>query len=225
MSFSFMLRFDTTSLKGAEIFARLEKTLEAKEIRFGGVATRLVEHEGWPTVDASTARWTGSDLETGDALHFERISEIFAHAQPCWGIGLGCLSAPNARRHGRSTAMEVDISVFHASNGKWTLFYEESSTAGLARESDEDAQQEIYDLQLALCKDLGFKLSVYDEEDCDLAPDVTLDEIRGRLERPGQCSIVIHSSVLSLEEVRKAARERAQMIRLSTASYILCPFL
>jgi hypothetical protein len=219
MSYSILTRFDTTSFTLPQILNKLPGLFEELGIQFQDTASRLVEHKGWPTLDASSF----------EPVPVQGMDEIGHVAAQWWGVGLYCISLPLAQRLGRGDWREVDFQLYRVPNKRWTLSYMESKLARLHRLDVEEAAQDLYQLQLRLCATLGFRFSVYDEEDYDLDPVPTLKEIEHRLERCAHgelgCSIVVATSEMELARARALAGPRADLVRLSTTGHILFPFL
>jgi hypothetical protein len=219
MSVSFVARFDTTQLKLPQILDQLAGLFGELGVRFQNSATRLIEHDGWPTVSASCF----------EPIPVQDMSEVGSIAAQWWGVGLYCVSLPLALRLGRGDWMEVDFQLFRAPNKRWTLNYTESRTVQRHRIEVEDAARELYELQLRLCAALGLRFSVYDEEDYNLGPVPTLKEVEHRLEACARgelgCSIVVATSEMTLERARELAGPRANLVRLSTTGHLLFPFL
>jgi hypothetical protein len=219
MSYSFQARFDTTQLTLPQILDKLAGSLDEFGIQFKNKASRLIEHEGWPTIDVTSH----TIVQTQD------LSEIGRLAAQWWGVSLHCLSLPLMQRLGRGDWMDVYIQIFRAPNNRWMLRYKESKTAHQHRLDSEDAARELYELQLRLCAALGFRFSVYDEEDDDLDPVPSLREIEHRLERCARgelgCSIAVATTEMNLHRAQALVGVHADLVRLSATGHILFPFL
>src|SRR5690242_18304629 len=173
MSYSFQARFDITQLTLPQMLNKLPGLLDELGIRFQNTVSRLIEYKRWPTIDASSF----------EPVQVQGLDEAGRVAAQWWGVGLYCVSQPLAKRLGRGDWMEVDFQFFRAPNKRWTMTYRELKTAYQHRIEVEDAAQELYELQLRLCSALGFRFSVYDEEDYDIPPIPTLKEVEHRIER------------------------------------------
>lgn len=219
MSHSFLARFDTTSFTLPQILNELPGLFDELGIQFQDSVSRLVEHRGWPTIDASSF----------EPVSVQGMDEISHVAAQWWGVGLYCISLPLTQRLGRGDWREVDFQLFRAPNKRWTLSYMESKLAQRHRLDVEDAAGDLYQLQLRMCATLGFRFSVYDEEDYDLAPVPTLKEIEHRIERCARgelgCSMVVTASEMELARARALAGPQANLVRQSTTGHILFPFL
>jgi hypothetical protein len=219
MSVSYRARFDTTELSLPQILEKLEAVMGDLAIRFQSSVFRLVEHQGGPTVDVSSL----------DPVRVQRLDEVESIAAHWWGVGFQCVSHPLAKHLGWGEWTEVYFQLFRARDKRWTLRYSEQRTAQRVRRDNEDAARDLYELQLRLCANLGFRLSIYDEEDDDLPPLATLKDIEQRLERCKRgdlgCSIVVASKEMGFKRAQELVGPRAKLVRLSTTGHILFPFI
>lgn len=219
MSYSFLARFDTTQSTLPQILDKLEGLFSELGIQFQDSVSPLIEHKGWPTIDASSF----------ESAPVQGLDEAGRMASKWWGLGLYCVSLPLAQRLGEGDWMEVDFQIFRAPNKKWTLSYMESKLAHRHRIEVEDAARDFYELQLRLCGALGFRFSVYDEENYNISPLPTLKEIERRIERCARgelgCSIVVANTEMDLNRARTLAGPHAALVRQATTGHILFPFL
>ncbi|HYO59310.1 hypothetical protein [Archangium sp.] len=219
MSISYRARFDRTELLLPQILEKLEGLIGDLGIRFQNRVFRLVEHQGGPTIDVSSF----------EPVRVQGLGEVDRVAARWWGVGLQCSSLPLQKRLGRGDWTEVYFQLFRAPDKRWTLRYSELKSAQRLRLDVEDVARELYELQLRLCANLGFRLSIYDEEDDNLPPVATLKDIEHRLERCKRgelgCSVVVASTEMGFKHAQGLVGVRANLVRLSTTGHILFPFL
>jgi hypothetical protein len=208
MSISYLARFDTSWLKLPELIRGLETVFVEHGLVFDGTVGRLVSKGGWPAADVGQL----------EPLAVERMADIPAVAASWFGVNLTCVSPAIAGRIGRGDWMEVDFALFRAGPGRWSLHYAEARRAFRDRAEDDQAAEELYALQVALCANLGFKLSLYDEEDDDLPAVASIAEAEQRIRRategaPG-CSIVVAKDQID-----------HRVVGLTSAEYVIFRFL
>jgi hypothetical protein len=222
MSYAFDVRFDSTEMPLTEILDALAIVLEAREIVPQSVSS-LMASNGRPTVDLR--RRVEIPIDEGG------LRAVGSHVTSWWGLNVYCVSTPIARRLGRGDATEVDFAIFPTGPGKRTLKYKESSRVFESRLDDEDAENELYALQLMLCAALSFTVSDYDEEGSSLTrePFASLHEAERLIERAVDrgvpTSVVVAHSLLGLARAQELAKGRADDVRLSANGYLLFRFL
>jgi hypothetical protein len=223
MSYSYDARFDTTSLKLSPLIDKLESALQRAELEFTGTMMRLFLDKGShrPTPELSNETLFPKAVEGG-------LAPLKELAKDWAGFSLMCDSLPLQRRFGRGSTSEVYVRVFRAPNKEWTLMYSEGDTVQAERCDDPDLARELYALQTTLCAELGFKFSIYEEEEDDYAIP-TLKELAQRLGRGRQenlgTAVVAATSLVSFDEAKKLAPSSANQLQLSTLGFVVFPFL
>lgn len=226
MSYSYIARFGASARPLEQLLAGLDRVCADHRFVFQKRATPMINEGGWPTVDLSRPI---IDEETLTSLGVASLGEVAKAAREWWGVSLYCVSQSLAQRLGRSDAMEVDFVLFRAGSGKWGLHYIEASRAQQLRLEESDAAAELYALQLALCDELGFQLSIYEDDEPAGGAVPDLKDLKNRLHRcaKGQlgCSMVISKDLMDLAAATKEANGLANRVRLTTQGYVLFPFL
>ncbi len=222
MSIDYCARFDSVPLDLPGAISRLACVLANSRICFGESVARMVSHGGWPTVDVSDSRSYGVPVE--------RLSEVSTVARDWWGVSLSCVSLPLTERLGLSDAAEVDFLFFPASDTQLSLMYIENGRAHRDRLTNEDSARELCALQMQLCANFGFRLSLYDEEDIEVdSPLVSIDEVQARIRRaadgPLECSAVVSTACMNMARACQLAGPNAKLVQQSTTGHILFPLM
>ena len=219
MSTSYLARFDSSALKLSDLIHGLEAVFQEHGLVFDGTVSRLVSNAGWPAADIGQV----------EPLAVKRMADIPAVAANWFGVNMTCVSGAIARRIGRGDWMEVDFALFRAAPGRWSLHYAEGRRAFRNRTEDDKAAGDMYALQSALCASLGFKLSIYDEEDDDLPAVASIDEAEERIRRATQgapaCSIVVADDQLDLSAAQVLAGPLRDSIGQAPSGYVIFRFL
>lgn len=223
MSTSFEARFTRSEIALPQLLAGLEDALPTCGLRFGGTVFELCPDRGgaWPTV---------AGLEPQQV---ETLTGALDVGSRWWGLGIEVVSDFLLEGLGRTTAVEVYISVFRCAPTAWTMTYSESSVATDYRARSDDGGHNLIALQQALCKAGGFELSIYAEEDHEAHDEavVTLREAEVAIKRvvatpdAGDLSVVASSKVIPFERARKLAGARADLVKVMTGGYVAFPFL
>jgi len=219
MSVSYLAKFDTSPLKLPDLIHGLETVFVAHGLVFDGTVSRLVSNDGWPA----------ADVEQVEPLAVEQMADIPAVAANWFGVNITCVSPAIARRIGRGDWMEVDFALFRAAPGRWSLHYLEGRRTFRNRADDDQAAEEMYALQIALCANLGFKLSLYDEED-DARPAVaSIAEAEERIRRATQgapgCAIVVRKDQIDRGAAQVLAGPLHQSVGETSSGPVILRFL
>ena len=218
MTRAYNVRFDETDTPLPDMIDRLGVVLADRKIIPHSVSW-LARANDRPTVDLSQL----SEIPVVDG----DLSPVGPQVASWWGVNIYCVSLALAERFGRGDAMEVDFAIFHTPSGRRTLEYKESSRVYDARVTDEDAENELYALQLMLCSALGFRISDYDEETSPLtrSPCASLHEAQRIIERAVQknvgTAVVIAQSLLGMPDAEKLAGKRADDVKFTATGYLL----
>lgn len=217
MTTSFVARFDTTPKSLLKILNAIEPVLYNHKITYANSIIKMVSHNEWPTIEN---------------LDFQNVSlsDVVNVAESWWGIGLSCVSQMLVNALGRNAASEVDLCIFRGPKNNWTMHYSEQSSAADYRIKTEDANQELIALQIDLCQAAGFKLSIYEEEDTEKSPTVTIRNVETTVKKistdvGSESSMVVSTELMTLDKARKLAGSRADEVRESLQGFILFPFL
>lgn len=217
MSTSFVARFDTTPLSLKQVLDAIGPVIANHEIIYSGSLIELVPHGAWPTIGNLNFQNVGM----GDAAKA---------ASSWWGVGLSCISKHLVKEIGRGSASEVDLSFFRGPKNQWTLHYSELSMAADHRIESEESNQDLIALQTDLCRVAKFKLSLYQEEDTDGLPTVSLRNVESAIKQiagdiGSESSIVVSTELMDLNRGHQLAGSRADEVRQSNQGFIVFPFL
>ena len=218
MSHAFDARFPVTDLELGELLARLEGCLHASQVDFDGEVMRLNSRGGVPTVlSMATER-------------VESLREVAEEARSWWGVSLYGISRPLAEALGRTDSIEVYLRIFKTPSGGRMLVYNESSGAFQARADSDELTGDLTALLVRISSTLELELCIYAEEDGE-AEVPRIAELERRLHEQAAAPralgwfAVVASRSLSLASARTLAGPWADRIRLSTADYVVLPFL
>ncbi len=218
MSYAFEARFSPTEFGLSELLLRLDSCMLDSGLEFEGEIARLHSRGGAPLV---------TNLDT---QHSTSVPSVAEQAQSWWGVSLFCVSHALADVLGRSDSIEVYLRIFKAPTSGYLLVYNESDGAfRVCMESDE-LTRNLAALLIRICSALRIQLAIYSEEEATV--DIpNLAELERRLTQQALSPralawlavISIHS--MNLAQVRELAGPWKDRVLLSTADYVVLPFL
>ena len=207
MAVEYVARFDTSTFELPDFLDRLRLVLESARVELSSEVSRLVPHEGSPTIDMTQA----------EPVEATSLAEIPAAVEGWWGFNLSGRSRHLAEL-GAGVWTEVDFAVFRGPDNRLSVQNLELPRANRLRVEREEYAHELYKLQLKACAALGLSISVYDAHGYE-PPVATLHDVRQLVERAKRgvrgFSMAVSSARLTLHEGR--ARWPGRLRRSSTS--------